>query len=92
MFSSFQCKACRQQVVLGRNGYYSCDFECDFDLCKNCVTCQIDGNMLFETFEMPSQETIMWIQMADTESNFEMTSAYNGSVYDKSQIPDEHNY
>ena len=30
--------------------------------------------------------------MADTESNFEMTSGLNGSAYDKSQIPDENDY
>ena len=59
-FSSFTCKGCLQQVVLSSHGYYSCEETCDFDLCRNCTTCSMDGNMLFESYEIPSQETLQW--------------------------------
>ena len=57
-FSSFRCQACQVNVVLDYQGYYSCDESCDFDLCSACMKCSIDGNLLFESFEPPSQDTI----------------------------------
>ena len=58
--SSFTCRSCRQQIILSQQGYYSCNEFCDFDLCTACVTCSIDGNLLYETYEAPSEDTLKW--------------------------------
>ena len=36
------------------------------------MTCTIDGNLLYETNEVPSQDAIKWIQFAahDTQENY----------------------
>ena len=64
-------------TVLGANGYYSCEEKCDFDLCRSCVTCSVDGMLLYETYEIPSQADIRWQQFAvqtTSENYFETTT------------------
>lgn len=75
-FSSFTCQACLQTIVLSEQGYFSCDQICDFDLCRSCMTCSIDGNLLYETFDKPSQDTIKWQQFCvqTTSENYFETS------------------
>ena len=66
--SSFRCKGCQNLFMLGAKGYYSCDKTCDFDLCFKCMTCHIDGNLLSESFTVPSQDTIKWQNFCKTNT------------------------
>lgn len=70
-FQSFICKSCRNNTALTDKGFFSCSDKCDFDLCHSCVTCAIDGNILCETYELPSQDTIKWQQLQTNENYFD---------------------
>ena len=82
-FSSFTCQGCLQQVVLSQHGYYSCADTCDFDLCRNCTTCHIDGNILFESFEVPSQDTLHWLLLSTEQNYYETGSTTINQSSDK---------
>lgn len=58
--STLKCGACAHTVVIGEQGYYSCEEMCDFDMCARCVTCPMDGCPLFESYEMPSPDQVKW--------------------------------
>ena len=63
---------------MGQYGYFSCDQTCDFDMCVSCVTCSGDGSLLFETYEIPSEDTIKWQQFCQrttSENYFETDTA-----------------
>jgi len=77
------CKSCHHLVVLSEQGYFSCENFCDFDLCRSCVTCSIDGSLLYETNEVPSQDTIRWQQFCmirQSENYFESSTADTTSL------------
>ena len=64
-------------VLGGQNGYYSCEEKCDFDLCKHCVTCPIDGVLLYESYELPGHtetNTINTLSTMTSDNNLETTS------------------